>query len=112
MADQVQKNKGDRYRYTYHFTNSRQQTPSRKTIYDQNPVNAFYGLLGWNNVSPQGINDLSSDNQLGGQEINNLLRNIHFDERSIDSRYGKGTLNRWKDTFKRWVNNRISNNNK
>lgn len=105
-------NKTNSYNYQYVFGGPRQQTPSKKTIYDQNPVNAFYGLLGWNNVSPQGINDLSSDNHLGGQEINNFLRNIHFDERSIDSRYGKGTLNRWKDTFKRWVNNRISNNNK
>ena len=105
-------NQTNSYNYQYVFEEPRQQTPSRKTIYDQNPVNAFYGLLGWNNVSPQGINDLSSDNHLGGQEINNFLRNIHFDERSIDSRYGKGTLNRWKDTFKRWVNNRISNNNK
>lgn len=105
-------NQTNSYNYQYVFEGPRQQTPSRGTIYDQNPVNAFYGLLGWNNVSPQGINDLSSDNHLGGQEINNFLRNIHFDERSIDSRYGKGTLNRWKDTFKRWVNNRISNNNK
>ena len=112
MADQVQKNKGDRYRYTYHFTNSRQQMPSRKTIYDQNPVNAFYGLLGWNDVEPQGINDLSPDNHLGGQEVNNFLRNIHFDERNIDSRYGEGTLNKWKDIFKKWVNNRISGNTK
>ena len=112
MADQVQKNKGDRYRYTYHFTNSRQQIPSRKTIYDQNPVNAFYGLLGWNDVEPQGINDLSPDNHLGGQEVNNFLRNIHFDERNIDSKYGEGTLNKWKDTFKNWVNNRISGNTK
>lgn len=105
-------NQTNSYNYQYVFGGPRQQTPSRGTIYDQNPVNAFYSLLGWNNVSPQGINDLSSDNHLGGQEINNFLRNIHFDERSIDSRYGKGTLNRWKDTFKRWVNNRISNNNK
>lgn len=112
MADQVQKNKGDRYRYTYHFTNSHQQTPLRKTIYDQNPVNAFYGLLGWNDVEPQGINDLSPDNHLGGQEVNNFLRNIHFDERNIDSKYGEGTLNKWKDTFKNWVNNRISGNTK
>ena len=112
MAEPELNNKTNSYNYQYVFGGPRQQTPSRKTIYDQNPVNAFYGLLGWNNVSPQGINDLSSDNHLGGQEINNFLRNIHFDERSIDSRYGKGTLNRWKDTFKRWVNNRISNNNK
>ncbi len=105
-------NQTNSYNYQYVFEGPRQQTPSRGTIYDQNPVNAFYGLLGWNNVPPQGINDLSSDNHLGGQEINNFLRNIHFDERSIDSRYGKGTLNRWKDTLKRWVNNRISNNNK
>ena len=86
--------------------------PSRKTIYDQNPVNAFYGLLGWNDVEPQGINDLSPDNHLGGQEVNNFLRNIHFDERNIDSRYGEGTLNKWKDIFKKWVNNRISGNTK
>ena len=112
MPEPELNNKTNSYNYQYVFGGPRQQTPSRKTIYDQNPVNAFYGLLGWNNVSPQGINDLSSDNHLGGQEINNFLRNIHFDERSIDSRYGKGTLNRWKDTFKRWVNNRISNNNK
>lgn len=112
MPEPELNNKTNSYNYQYVFEGPRQQTPSRKTIYDQNPVNAFYGLLGWNNVSPQGINDLSSDNHLGGQEINNFLRNIHFDERSIDSRYGKGTLNRWKDTFKRWVNNRISNNNK
>lgn len=112
MSVQDSNNQTNSYNYQYVFEGPRQQTPSRGTIYDQNPVNAFYGLLGWNNVSPQGINDLSSDNHLGGQEINNFLRNIHFDERSIDSRYGKGTLNRWKDTFKRWVNNRISNNNK
>lgn len=112
MPAQDSNNQTDSYNYQYVFGGPRQQTPSRGTIYDQNPVNAFYGLLGWNNVSPQGINDLSSDNHLGGQEINNFLRNIHFDERSVDSRYGKGTLNRWKDTLKRWVNNRISNNNK
>lgn len=112
MADPVQNNQGDRYRYTYRFTNSRQQMPSKETIYDQNPVNAFYGLLGWNDVPTLGIRDLSSDDHLGGQEVNTFLKNIHFDERNIDSRYGKGTLNKWKDTFKNWVNNRISGNTK
>lgn len=106
-------NISSKYANNYTVTGVRQYGTPRKTIYDNNPVDAFNGLLGgWNGSQVMGINDLSPDQHLGGQEVNNFLRNIHFDERSIDSRYGKGTLNRWKDTFKRWVNNRISGNAK
>ena len=98
------------YNNTFNYTGSRPQPSSRKTIYDNNPVQAFYGLLGWNGLN-YGIGGLSSDSHLGGKEVERFLRNIGFNE-DIDTRYGKGTLNRWKDTFKRYVNNRLSGNTK